>query len=485
MNIYQHSIKNIISLLLVACLGAMTLSGCDISSKHLEMKYEENDNDDIVGWNSVEGENVSDWTTQVVSSWDDVDDYSEWVAAQIIFDDITDDYPIIECHVLDFKSNGKYFDGEKVYTLVNDQFDVNSFIAKYAVGSGVIVICIILTVATSPTPICCFFAGAADASVSMAIKGAAFGAATNAVIEAIKSEGDIETTFYGALEGSAEGYMWGAIYGAATGGFNSKYCFTSETVVLSEKGMVPISEINTGDRVYSYDENKGTYDWEEVSQVIKGKADEVVRVTTYKDELTSTGNHPYLTNTGWKKAEDLTEKDLLLSTNSQYVPVKSIETITEQGQDVFSLCVNNSHTFIVGRDSVVVHNRCNPNEKHADSTRHFPEDSELAKKYPDGVYIKPNGYPDFSPYADKVVTFETPTKAGVEAGKCLRGDCYYDFKMANKAAFGVDSVTATPKGYTWHHCEDGKTMQLIPSDLHRGIGHDGGEKVIAQMLSGK
>ena len=57
--------------------------------------------------------------------------------------------------------------------------------------------------------------------------------------------------------------------------------------------------------------------------------------------------------------------------------------------------------------------------------------------------------------------------------------------MANKAAFGVDSVTATPKGYTWHHCEDGKTMQLIPSDLHRGIGHDGGEKVIAQMLSGK
>ena len=67
----------------------------------------------------------------------------------------------------------------------------------------------------------------------------------------------------------------------------------------------------------------------------------------------------------------------------------------------------------MGRDSVVVHNRCNPNEKHADSTRHFPEDSELAKKYPDGVYIKPNGYPDFSPYADKVVTFETPTRSRI------------------------------------------------------------------------
>ena len=54
--------------------------------------------------------------------------------------------------------------------------------------------------------------------------------------------------------------------------------------------------------------------------------------------------------------------------------------------------------------------------------------------------------------------------------------------MANKAAGFGDSVSATPKGWTWHHCEDGKTMQLIPTDLHRKIGHDGGEKVIAQLL---
>ena len=55
--------------------------------------------------------------------------------------------------------------------------------------------------------------------------------------------------------------------------------------------------------------------------------------------------------------------------------------------------------------------------------------------------------------------------------------------MANLQAFGVDSVSATPKGFTWHHCEDGVTMQLIPTDLHRAIGHDGGEKVIAQFLA--
>ena len=63
---------------------------------------------------------------------------------------------------------------------------------------------------------------------------------------------------------------------------------------------------------------------------------------------------------------------------------------------------------------------------------------------------------------------------------CFEGK---DFKMANKAAGFGDSVNATPKGYTWHHDEDGMTMRLIPTDLHRAIGHDGGEKVIQQLLA--
>ena len=43
--------------------------------------------------------------------------------------------------------------------------------------------------------------------------------------------------------------------------------------------------------------------------------------------------------------------------------------------------------------------------------------------------------------------------------------------------------TKMSKGFTWHYCEDDVTMQLIPTDLHRAIGHDGGEKVIAQILA--
>ena len=184
--------------------------------------------------------------------------------------------------------------------MVGDKFDVNSFVAKYAIGTGVIVICVVLNVVTAgvSTPITCFIAGAADASVSMAIKGAAFGAATKAIIRAIKSGGDVEEALYGALEGSADGYMWGAIYGAATGGFKSKYCFTENTPVLTDCGVRKISEICVGDSVCAYDENTGTYAYKPVTQLSLGETTETIRVQISGEIIECTPTHPFLTNSG-------------------------------------------------------------------------------------------------------------------------------------------------------------------------------------------
>ncbi len=83
---------------------------------------------------------------------------------------------------------------------------------------------------------------------------------------------------------------------------------------------------------------------------------------------------------------------------------------------------------------------------------------DVAKKYPDSVKFTERGYPDFSPYSIKTVKLEGLTgKSG-------------DFTMANKAA----GFKETPKGYTWHHNQDGKTMELIPRDLHETVRHTGG-----------
>ena len=462
-----------LAFILILCLVMTSLMGCGIGSQHLEVTYEKNENEDINSWEDVDDSSVTTWDDAAVVTWDDIDEFSDWVYAEILFEEITEDMPIVECRVLNYQSNGKYFDGEKVYKMVGDKFDVNSFVAKYAVGTGVIVICVVLTIVTAgvSTPITCFIAGAADASISMAIKGAAFGAATKAIIRAIKSGGDFEEALFGALEGSADGYMWGAIYGAATGGFKNKFCFAKDTLVLTECGERKISEIHVGDSVYAYDENTGTYAFKPVTQISLGETTETIRVQIDGEIIECTPTHPFLTDFGWIPASELEKGNQILSKTGSYRTVTAIDLVRyAKPISTYTLCVDDYHSFLVGKYGVVVHNRCKPNGKYANETRKFPEGSELAAKYPDGVPFDANGYPIFDQYAVKTVKFEFPSLEGKAAGKCLTGKWDVDSRLADQAA----GFAKRPPGYTWHHCQDMMTMQLIPRDLHAGIGHKGG-----------
>ena len=91
----------------------------------------------------------------------------------------------------------------------------------------------------------------------------------------------------------------------------------------------------------------------------------------------------------------------------------------------------------------------------------LPED--LQNKYPNSVEFDEKGFPDFKPYTKKEVKVEG-----------LIGDHNYDYDKANKIA-GFKKI---PEDYTWHHHQDGKTMQLVPRDLHRKVGHTGGASTI-------
>jgi RHS repeat-associated protein len=75
-----------------------------------------------------------------------------------------------------------------------------------------------------------------------------------------------------------------------------------------------------------------------------------------------------------------------------------------------------------------------------------------------GIPFDKAGYPDFSGVAKAEVKIsQTGTRAG-------------DFRAANQAA----GMKNTPEGYTWHHHQDGTTMQLVPRDIHAKTGHTGG-----------
>ncbi len=86
----------------------------------------------------------------------------------------------------------------------------------------------------------------------------------------------------------------------------------------------------------------------------------------------------------------------------------------------------------------------------------------LQASYPAGVDFTPQGFANLRPYA----VFETKVLD-------LTGDHRKDERKANKNV----GLKSTPEGYTWHHVEDGVTMQLVPTDLHESVSHTGGAAV--------
>jgi hypothetical protein len=73
-------------------------------------------------------------------------------------------------------------------------------------------------------------------------------------------------------------------------------------------------------------------------------------------------------------------------------------------------------------------------------------------------------YPDFEPHAMQLQN----GRKHVEIE--FTGNRQADFRAANKEA----GLKRTHDGYTWHHVEDGKSMMLIPEDLHDAVKRSGG-----------
>ena len=88
-----------------------------------------------------------------------------------------------------------------------------------------------------------------------------------------------------------------------------------------------------------------------------------------------------------------------------------------------------------------------------------------------------DGYPDYSDYTYKAKGADgRPVDASVEIKLDPNGNREKDFAEARKAMaekLGQDKFKE-PKGWTWHHTEDGTTMELVPSKLHNNVPHSGG-----------
>lgn len=90
------------------------------------------------------------------------------------------------------------------------------------------------------------------------------------------------------------------------------------------------------------------------------------------------------------------------------------------------------------------------------------KDGILRRRFGKDVPFTKDGCPDFSQWQHRSVP------NGVQIR--MRGNHRSDYKAALAAAH----LKRTPKGWTWHHHQNMRTMQLVPTRLHDHVKHSGG-----------
>ncbi len=134
--------------------------------------------------------------------------------------------------------------------------------------------------------------------------------------------------------------------------------FTADTLVHTENGLKPISEIKVGDKVLSYDERTETTRYQPVMAVIQGEQRyQLILITLDSGEsIEATAEHPfYIKGKGWNPANGLKVGQALQLHNGTTVVIKEVDTSVRL-EKVYNFTVANTHNDFVGGDGVLVHN---------------------------------------------------------------------------------------------------------------------------------
>lgn len=133
-------------------------------------------------------------------------------------------------------------------------------LSDVAIGTGVILVCLTISVATAGTGIgalstvSAFFAVSGKTAASVALSSGVIGAATEATIKGIET-GDVEKTVEAAALAGADAFKWGAIIGAVTGGISHvmpKTMTGSKIPTYRESEQEALRQIKNGTGQVSY-----------------------------------------------------------------------------------------------------------------------------------------------------------------------------------------------------------------------------------------
>lgn len=152
------------------------------------------------------------------------------------------------------------------------------------------------------------------------------------------------------------------VAGAATSGLANRLSdpcsFSEETVVLTEDGEEPISEIEPNDRVLAFNEATGEIGYYPVTAVWSHEDPVIITLTIDGETIETTPDHPfYTTDDRWVSAGELQVGDELRSANWQVGTLEGI-SVNFGPEQMYNLTVTTAHTYFVGDGRWLVHNAC-------------------------------------------------------------------------------------------------------------------------------
>jgi hypothetical protein len=138
-------------------------------------------------------------------------------------------------------------------------------------------------------------------------------------------------------------------------------CFTGKTLVKTPQGDRAIADLRVGDVVLGFDIEAQSTVTSRVIRVWRNWTDRLVIVGVGDEVILATGGHPFWRDDAcaWVPARELHRGAQLRTTNAGMLTVREIGAQLGTSP-TFNLETETTHTYFVGRQGVLVHNRSTP-----------------------------------------------------------------------------------------------------------------------------
>lgn len=143
-----------------------------------------------------------------------------------------------------------------------------------------------------------------------------------------------------------------------TSSFRYWVCFVAGTKVLTETGYKNIEDIETGEKVYSYNLDTNVLELSSVLKLINSSTSSTYKMTIGGEIVEMSPKHQlYIIDKGWVRAYDVKIGDKMLRSNEEKIEITKIDYIEyDEPIPTYNLSIENNSNYFVTNIQVLVHN---------------------------------------------------------------------------------------------------------------------------------